>query len=1279
MACNARRIIALVVALGFVSTPTANAVDVFVGADANISTLVTADDTVLHFLGNHTITVDATTTKTLAGINAAGNNAVFAFGGNAFKVLMGNSAGDVLIQTGGGDISITGTNVNAGFQVSPALSGEIVEFSSTNIDDTDNANRWFINNNILKVTNGEAGLQTLVIGGSSARIDIDERARINAIVPTGNVTVDLAASKNLTVISALDIAANTISIIGQNTASTYTGTINLNNNSSLINVSGTATLATLTVGASGGLTLADAANFTITNAANIGANTLTVSGTTGSSAETLTTTGGIALNDADSVLKIAGDSANPIVITKVDIATTDLNAGKGVDVDESASITALTISNNATVDVASGKTLSGTTTLNAAKSLILNNTGTVNTINTTTAAGTVQITGQATVNTLTNSFAGVTIDANESATITNLAANENTTVDVATGKTLTTTATIAASKVLTTRETGTISNVTLNGANAELNVTTASGVINTLNVNVDGGILDADIACTIDTCTQTAAAGNLTVENTGVTITSANGFDVNDNTLTISEASGSIGLVTVDTAGGTLDINENTSFTTLNLNANTTVDVAPAKTLSTNANVNAGSVVTYNNTGITSVMNLTGSGAELNMTASGQVSTVNVTGDGGILDLDVTCTLTGVNMTPAAGNCTLDIAAGRSLSSSIDVNDNTLTIDGPGIPGTIRMDTDNGRLDINENTTPTSLDISANVAIDVATDKTLSGVTDINTRTLTASGSGTFARIDASTGEFACNGNLTVTDLRANFGASGTFTFGGSGDCTITSMSNSAAGPSETFRKIGTGELTIASGFSNIFSKATGIKLDIDGGEVILGSAGNNDDVTFNDDGDEITLASGATLTTFGSFNAQSAGANVNLDAEEGSIINLQSASGAETITATQNNDFQLLGTVNIDGSNGDYTFAGGFVHQFGDVNINAGNALICNTPSATLEFIPGSTIDVAGSRSSGGTLTVNGQAASTPILLTTTTGDGTFTIDRNNSENMTIENATISRSTYTSSSRGDAKSELGFASVTDDGGNVNWFTPAEVIDDDNDDDMDINDDVVDDMTDEPVDDDSRTDDDPTTFIGDTITVDSAGDAIATSTSTVSDASGFVTISDASAGSLRVTVADGNIRDNFDGIPNGNALPVTMSVSDSVTGPFTVVVELCYTEKLLGEAGLSADELVLYTYAEPEGPWVLAGNEGQYQGDTLPTDTVGDHGYDSTAMCVWAVRDDLSDFAIGAGDTTLAGNDDAPPMAPQMCGLFGMVTLPMLTLGLITTRRVFTARPSTSK
>ena len=42
--------------------------------------------------------------------------------------------------------------------------------------------------------------------------------------------------------------------------------------------------------------------------------------------------------------------------------------------------------------------------------------------------------------------------------------------------------------------------------------------------------------------------------------------------------------------------------------------------------------------------------------------------------------------------------------------------------------------------------------------------------------------------------------------------------------------------------------------------LDIDAGTVIIGASGSNDDITFDDDGDEITVASGATLTTFGSF-----------------------------------------------------------------------------------------------------------------------------------------------------------------------------------------------------------------------------------------------------------------------------------------------------------------------------------------------------------------------------------------------------------------------------------
>lgn len=1262
---------------------TAKAVDKNITANVNLSALnLSANDTVLVWNGNFTLTIDATNSFKVSGINADGNNAVIAFSGTN-KLRLANSTGNVVIQDGfGGDISVTGTNAGAGFSAT-LETGEIIEVKCT-IDDTAASNNWLLGNNTLLFSNSAAQIGTLQIGSDSgvAKIDVNETATIPTITPTGDFTLDIASGKTLTVTNAFSLGDNVLTFIGAGSTSvlTATGGLNMNNGNSKLWVTGSATLSNLDVGASGTILLADGVSLTLTDAVLIGANTLTLSGTTGSNAETITATGGFTLDNAASSLKITGDTANPLVVTKVAITGNDLNAGKGIDVDASVQITALTVSQNATLDVASGMTLSGTTTLSAAKTLTLNNTGTVSSLTTSTAAGTVNMTAAGTITTLTNNISGTVLNIDETSTITTLTVSQNTTVDVAAAKTLTTTATVAAGKILTTRETGTVSTVVLNGSASELNVTTAAGIITNLNVNANGGVLDVDNACTVTNCTMTASLGDLTVENASVRITTTGGFDVNDNKLQITQAGGTIDLVTVDSSGGELDIDETTTVTALTVAANTTIDVASSKTLTTTATVAAGYVLTRKGTGTVSTVTLNGSAAELNMTASGTVSTVNINANGAVLDIDSSCTLGSVSMTSTSGDTTLEVAGGNTLTGTIDINDNKLTITDTGVPGSIRLDTSGGFLDVDASCTPSSLSISANATIDVASTKTLTATGNISTYTLTLPGSGTITRVDASTGSIIANGAGTISDLRVSFGSGGTFIYGGTGSSNVTNMANSSVAANETFQKTGSGTLALKSGFSSIFSKATGVKLDIDAGEVILGTAGSNDNVTFSDDGDEITVASGATLTTYGNFAVSAAGSNVNLDAATGSIVNLRSSGGAETITAADNNDFSLLGTVNIDGTNGDYTLKGAFSFNFGNVNINSTGSLINDTPSSTMLFVSGSRVDLQGT--TGSTFTIDGQTSTTPIVMGTTSGSGSFTIDRGSSDDLTIKYVTLSNATYTSNSGGAAIDELTLTGVADGGDNVNWFMAA-VVPDEAEEDETTGDDTADTGDDDTTEDDNLEPEEtetPETTVGAVAAVTADGTAAAGTSSDTTGATGLVDIENATSGSVFITIADGNLRSDFEGIPDEVALPTTMQVSGSVTGDFSAVVQLCYTDEMLDDSGLLESEMVLYVYDEPDGPWIMAGRRGQYRGDTEPTDRVGDHGINSQTGCVWAVRDGFSVFAVGAGSTDSSnvtdedgsgtgGNTTQPPAGPPICGIFGMIYLGLTTLGLVGFKR----------
>ncbi len=1249
------------------------AATVNVTGNVNISALgITADDTDIVFTGNFTLTVDTTLAFKISGINADGNAAVINFSGSN-NIRLANSNGNVIIQEGfgAGSITITGGAAGAGFSTT-LETGEIVDVRAT-IDENVNGNAWLMGNNTLLLSTSSAYVGNVQIGldGGVAKIDVDDNADVISVTPTGDFTIDVSSAKTLTINGAVtNVGANTLTLIGGSSTSSIIATsgIALDNASSLLRVNSSITLDDLNIGATSGITLGDGVTFTLSDAVPIGANTLTITGTSGTVAETIAATNGFVLDNSNALITITGDSSNAMVISKVDVTGADLNANKGLDVNENVTITALTVSQNATIDVASGKSLGGTVTLNAAKILTVNNTGTVGAITATTAASTVLVTAGGTITTLTSSFAGNTIDVNETSTITNIAVNENTTLSVASTKTLTTTATVAASKILTMNEAGLISTVTLNGSNAELNVTSASGTVSTLNVAVDGGVLDIDNDCTIASCVMMPGVGDLTLQHGSRTIISPTGFDVNNNQLKFNEAGGVLPLVVMDTDLGLLDVNESTSITALTITGDIKIDVTPAKTLTTSATVSAGATLEAISSGSISTVKLAGSNAKLQMTGSGLVSSLSVDANGGLLDVDSTATVSNVAMTAGAGDLSIDVASGKTLAAVIDVNDNRLTLTNTGKPGTIGMDTDGGVLDVDANVTPTALTIAANVTIDVASGVTLSGTTDIAAKTLTLIGAGTMSRIESTTGTITADGTTTISDLRPTFGNGGTFVYGGTGASTISTLDNTSIGSGETFQKVGTGTLTVTNGLTAFFGDATSVHFDINEGAVVVGSSSANNDITFNDDGDDLTLASGATLTLYGSMTVSQAGSNVNFDADDGSIINLAS-SGDETFTAAADNDFQFLGSTTLNGTDGDYTFVGPFDFQFGDLTISSTGSIINMTADAGMLFVPGSSITINGSGSDGGTFTIDGGTGSI-VTLDTTTGSGTFTLARGTSDNVTITNARIANSSYTSDNKDSALSELGLVAVSDGGSNTNWFTRVVSDDavDDGADDMADAGDVADDDAPSQIDEDGEAIKVDTT-VGAVSTADASGIVQASATSELSGASGSADVTGATAGSLFVTMADGNLRPDFDGIPDGIALETTMRVTSSLTGDFDVTVRFCYTDEMLTAAGLTEDELVLYTYLDPDGPWTLAGAVGQYQGDSEPTGVRGDYGYSSLSKCAWAVRDRLSDFAVGAGTTnSLTVSDAGEALADGttrtgLCGTLGFLPLVMMLFG----------------
>lgn len=590
-----------------------------------------------------------------------------------------------------------------------------------------------------------------------------------------------------------------------------------------------------------------------------------------------------------------------------------------------------------------------------------------------------------------------------------------------------------------------------NGVTADISF---GATTNTITFLSTGASIDIQGTGTLTIAGTDAGAGFTFGAATGQTLTvnksiagavNANKFIIGNNTLQVTAATTFAGTVSIGGASAVLDIDAATTITTpvmtgsLNITPADTMVLTLSSALAVGANTltctgsGAGGAEAINGT-----INLNNASSQL-VTAGvdaddilGDV-TVTVNADGAILDVNANTSPVAVNMTTQSGDLTLKVNTGKTLTTSIDVNENTLTLSEAGAVTTITMDTANGVLDVDEDVTVTTITNSAAFTIDVAANKTLTNTVNIATRTLTLTGTGTISRVDATTGTITDNGGSTISDLRVTAGA-GTFTINGTGDLTVTTLNNSTFANGNIFAKAGAGALTIASGLTTPFAGAVTQLVNVNAGTLVVGSAGTNDDITFAHAGDKITVANGATLTTYGSFTSSNAGTHIN--ALAGSTVNLSSTSGAETFTAAGNGDFKLLGTVNINGSNGDYSMAGAFEHQFGDVNINATGSLINIIPSSTMKFVPSSTITLTGDA----TLTISGQAADTRVTLNTTNGTGQFTLNRGSSANATIHNTSVANSLYTSTTSYTAQCDLGCVSM-DYGINLsNWVgdCPAE-------------------------------------------------------------------------------------------------------------------------------------------------------------------------------------------------------------------------------------------------
>ena len=848
------------------------------------------------------------------------------------------------------------------------------------------------------------------------------------------------------------------------TAATSFGTITYGDDATINLNAATATIKGVTPETNGDdltISLAEGANLTVTDAIDLDAGeVLNLQGTIGLTDETLTSVAGIVLDDAAAKVAVSGDTADAFTLSGNVTADAD---GVILDLDSDLTITG-------TLAMTAGQ---GDLTLEAGTST-LNTTIDVNN-NTLTVNGT-----SGTISTVQLDTDNGILNADASVTVTNLnISGTNVELDVASGKTLTVgTSSITAAKTVKLDEAGTVSNLTFDNLNSVLDVN-ESCKITSLTINDDTDVKVATGKTLQLTDSSTASGKTLTLSEDGTV--SRLELD-NDSILSVSQSCTISSLVVSAASSPTLTVAAGQTLTLsavsvesggdLNLpNAgagslaiSSALDLAGSLDLTAGLalanNVSLSGDATISTGGFTLTTTVDVNGNTLTLDQAGTISAVQVDVSGGAIDFNNICDITALSITADA---TIN-AGGRNLAATAVTVDNAadLTVDEAG--GTISSVTlTDGNLNVDDSNTITTLTVSDDSIVDVASGKTLTANTGIAAgKTLTLSGTGTISTVSVDSGEILdINANAVVTTLNLADGAivdvasgvtwttavdpAGDITLRGSGtissltmadptktvtkdtgsSVTVTTFDPGYTANGQTLSFDGTGTLTIDNAVD--FSTVGGQTFQVSAGTVVLDA-----DQTIDHADDRFVVAANAALTFNGSVTVSAAGATVNVSGAVDSTINF--AGNNETLTAVADQDFAMLGNVNFTG--GTYNMAGAFEFQLGDTLIETGAELEYEISNGTIKFVGGSTVTLQGTA-----VLDLGSINSAEITVDSVDGATAFTIDRGPSTTtLDLAYTDISNCTYDSNAGVSAylEDDSLLTNVTFSGSNnTNWTNRA--------------------------------------------------------------------------------------------------------------------------------------------------------------------------------------------------------------------------------------------------
>jgi len=595
----------------------------------------------------------------------------------------------------------------------------------------------------------ETGTLASTIAMSGGTLDADNSLAVSgALTQSGNITIDVADNKTLTYSgTAISLGANTLTLIGGGTLSN-TNALVLNDANSLLNLS-----EILEIGDVDGTAASiSGKGIQVTSSATLGDYDLSaVSYLYLAANQTLAGQLNLQTNGE---LKTSGDGQ---YIGDIALAGGKFSATDNQVLGGTLSITAdseLTVSQNYTLTLSQtgglalganmltlsggGSLVSGGLTLDNASSKLVLNSITVDSVSTSADS----------------SSGGLDVDDNS--TVSSLSVAHITPVSIAGSKILSGAITVTAGSIKLD-ETGTLAS-TISMSGGELDADNSSTLSGTLT---QAGNITIDVA---DNKTLTYSGTALSLGANTLTL-SGGGTLSNTNAFVLNHASSKLLLnsITVDNVSTSanslgLDVDNNSTITALSVGHITPVSIASGKTLTGAITVTAGSLK----------LNETGTLAS------------SVSMSGGVLDADESLTLSGA--LSQSGNITIDVADTKTLTYSgtaISLGANTLTLSGGGsfvsggltlndadsklLLNSIILDSastsaDSLGLDVNADSTVTSLSVANITPVAIVSGSSLSGGITVSAGSLKLSEAGTIAStISMSGGVLDADESSTVS------------------------------------------------------------------------------------------------------------------------------------------------------------------------------------------------------------------------------------------------------------------------------------------------------------------------------------------------------------------------------------------------------------------------------------------------------------------------------------------------------------------------------------------